>query len=335
MKRSASALIGIAFSVLLLLRPAQVIASAASAVSLYLTTVVPTLLPAFVGARLLMQGTAHRGFAKTRLVAIGTLCGTPTSTLMLADAAPRRLWAAAVCFSGLSPAFLLGAMPGLLGISGSGVVFLLCQALACWLIGGVIFITSKMSRIETKKVTCQQVHTFGKIVEQGLVALGIGFGCSVVCAGVIGGLSSLGMLSPVIGLVGKMLAWIGLPSQLARGVVVGIFDLPEGCRLLAEAQTTVGSRIVAMSAIAGFGSIPILLQQTVILGPLGLKSGRFFAAKAACGLLAGGLGWLMAANLSIPVGGLAQAIFSPLAYSTAVSAGLWLLHATGKQKRPA
>ncbi|MCL2434084.1 MAG: hypothetical protein FWD16_06155 [Clostridia bacterium] len=280
-------LLGLCLLALICIRPAGCLQGARASAELFATTLLPSLLPAAFAAQLITAGGGGR-YPGARAMVTGLICGTPAGSLAAVEAGKRRpdapLWPL-VCICGVSPAFLLGALPAMAGARPAGAVFLLsCVGANAFLsIMALLYYKyhAKSPRLNNK--TSPAVHNplsitgYLMAAAHGMAVVAV---TSIVIGAVMGGVESI----------------INIPPYVAA-----LLDMPEGCARIAASALPLWQKLIAMSAAATFGGLPILLQQWVILRHMGVTMPKLLAVKALSAVIAKGIAALMIRGLDMPV----------------------------------
>jgi sporulation integral membrane protein YlbJ len=318
MKASKLILIIIALAVLILIVifPNICIDAATVSLSMWLTLVVPSLLPFFIGASILMETGIVRVVGAffepvTRfffslpgesayVFAASALTGYPMGAKICAElyqAGKMDLETAqrTVCFTSIGgPLFILGTVAyGMLNFQAAGHYIAAAHyigAVAAGALTGVFYKKRRFPAMRYLTGIRQALSGFkadirankkdiGDILEQAVMK-------GVTTMLLIGGmmvifnvLSGLMQKLGVIGFLCDAFSGIGVPGPISRPVINGVLEMTNGCRIASASALDMGVKIPITALIISFGGFSIHAQTYSIAARSGLKLRFFMTAK--------------------------------------------------------
>ena len=296
--------------------PQATYAASAGGLALWWNVVLPSLLPFFVGAELLMGlGAVHclgvllepvmrplfrvpgsGGF----VLAVSLASGFPMGAMLasqyrqkgvLSKKEGERLLSFA---STAGPLFMTGAVAtGLLGWPEGGPVILLAHYLSCLVTGLALRFHGGGGRERTPP---QRTGPLLGRAAAALVAarradgrpLGTLLGDAVkkafasftLVGGFIISFSVLIELVGVSGLTDGLAALFQVPGQTVKLILTGFLEVTNGCRLAAQSSLTMGAKVVAISAMIAWGGLSVQGQAASFAGNTDLSLRPFYLARA-------------------------------------------------------
>lgn len=336
----------------ILAAPGAALSSAREGLDLFMTVVLPSLLPFFILTRLLLEtpvvedagrllepvmrplfGCPGRvAFAMT----VSFLSGYPAGSRVVArlyeqgrlrDGELRR--AACLC-STSGPVFLLGAVgAGMFGSGRTGWLILLGHYLAVVLTG--ILLGGFRGREPAEKsapAPPDPSRPLGAMladaVRGGAASITL-VGGFVILFSVLTGLAVHFRLADAAGLLlSAPLRWLGLPEELSVPFFAGFLELTAGCRQAALAGESSPVLWAAACAVVTWGGLSAQAQSMAFLSGTPLSAGRFSAVKALQAALSFGL-CLLLSRLPFFAAGSVPCYAGGLSAAAAVASSLLLL----------
>ncbi|NLG36869.1 MAG: hypothetical protein GX549_02545 [Clostridiales bacterium] len=302
--------------------PQASLSSARDGLNLFMTVVLPSLLPFFICSRLLL-GTpliedAGRllepvmrplfgcpgctAFALLISLLSGYPAGARTVALLYEQGRLRddELKRAASLCSTSGPLFMLGAVgSGLFGSASAGWVILAGHALAVILTG---IAAGGVRRRREDRAASPAVYRAARPVGEMLsdavrgamssIAMVGGF---IVLFSVLTGLAAHFQLSDAVSrMLASPLRALRLPQELGSALLPGLVEMTAGCRQAALAGPSEPALWAASCAIVTWGGLSVQAQSMAFLSGTPLSFGRFSAMKGIQAALAFGLCLLLA-----------------------------------------
>lgn len=304
-------LLAIAATLLMLglaLQPVVALNSAREGLSLFLTVVLPSLLPFMVCAQLFIESGAASaaGRALNRLMrplfacpgesafalTAGLLAGYPTGARLALDLYEKGLVTkedaarTGLLASSCGPVFMLGAVgAGLLQNPAAGWLILTSHVAATVLTGMLFSIggSRSASRIQQPEAGESRpvMEAFGEAIKKTVLTLWTVGGYIVLFSVLTALLRHYSLLVPVAAVFAPVLKLLGLEQGLAAPLAIGAIEMTNGCSAVATAQATLANRCAAMAVLVSFGGLCIQAQSMLFLAKTGLSFGRFLLMKTA------------------------------------------------------
>ncbi len=295
----------------LLLRPETALAAAREGLERFALIILPSLLPFFICADLLLRsGALHAagrllkkpmralfglGGEGGAVYMIGAVSGYPTgarlagelyreSKLNLAEM-ERMCLLSNLC----GPLFITGAVAtGILASPQAAAPMLIAQHAGAWLV------TAVYARI----FPSNPYHGYASGVSEPRLPAGVLIGGSCydamlamlkICAimtlftVLLRLCEAIGILGALTGLFSGALGALDLPAELGRSLSVGLFEMSAACAETARLGASLQDQSALCSALAAFGGLSVVLQ-TLAFAPV--RAGRFILAKLAHAILA-------------------------------------------------
>lgn len=217
--------------------PAQAARSALSALTIFVTSVLPGLLPFSVCALLI---TAGKTLPAATLIALGMLGGSPAGARLMQDAAlsPAGARRAAAATGVMSPMFFLFTLSAWLGSAAQGRLLLVVHWAAA-LLSALLFPAPRQeARVRLPALSVPQAVFQGA---QAMLTVG-------TCI--------------VLGAVGAELLACALPRlpRLPLALLQSLLEVTSGCRALIDRPLPRGLLLPLLSFFTAFGGAGILLQ---------------------------------------------------------------------------
>ena len=198
------------------------------------------------------------GSAAAPMVA-GMIAGSPAGCIAARAVAAEEgftrgeLERVALACCGLSPAFFISAVgAGMLGDAALGHVLLRAQLM------------TQLSMLALGRLFCRDDEPVGE-VEPGNV--------------------SKPVLS-IINVAGYMALFGAIAGALRAPAIQLILDITAGSRFLCGLNIDIQRKLIALSALAGYGGLCVCVQNIGVLKACGVRPVRFMAARCLAGLLA-------------------------------------------------
>lgn len=239
---------------LLLSRPALVMDAASEACALFVSSVMPGLLPYMTLSQMLASRTQRMHPAA--LILLGWGGGSPTGGRLMAlcpQLQGKQQVRLAVCCATMSPMFLQGTLGRWLGSSGAGWCILTAVLSGGALTGMLAGIIPRSKHTVT--AVFPETLTLGQAVEQTARTL------LMVC-GTMAVLRVMAALSCEI--TERFLPWLTLP-------LTTLLEVTTGCASIASLPLPITLRTALMAGATGFGGMALVLQNRAVW-PTGLMS---------------------------------------------------------------
>lgn len=313
-----------------ILFPKECVAAAKTGLELCYNVIIPSLLPFFVLASLVVDlglagylGRALEGFMRplfrvggacASALALGFVGGYPVGArtaislyqqgMCTRTEAQRML---AFC-NNSGPAFILGVVgAGVFSSSRVGLLLYFTHMLASCIVGVVFRFYGPKEDCQSRPATPIQAKRFSTAFTQavtGAMSSTLNICAFVIFFTVILRLLALsGVLPGTALLLGKVLGPLGLTESWCQKLLTGALELTSGVAGLSQGGTLVGS--VSMAAfMLGWAGLSIHCQTLSFLADSGLSAGTYFVGKLLHGAISAALVWGFARlfPLSAPVG---------------------------------
>lgn len=317
MRINKYALIIITLTVLIfiVIFPEVSISNAGAALSLWFDTVVPTLLPFFIGAGILTKTGVIKLFGaffepimrkifslpgeSAYVFMASAISGYPMGAKICADMYKEKKIDEAVAKRTIyltstgGPLYILGTVAcGMLGAKSSGIYILgshYIGAVAAGILTGLLYVrpvilkTGYLARIKNAfNMLADEARgqkSIGGIIEkavtEAVTTMLLIAGMMVVFNVAVGVLEKTG----VINFLCAMLKHIGINDGISRPVLTGAVELTAGCSASAQAAADISIKIPVMAFIISFGGFCVHAQTHAVASTAGLKLKHFFLAK--------------------------------------------------------
>ncbi len=292
----------------LTLQPVAALNSAREGLALFLTVVLPSLLPFMVCAQLFIESGAASaaGKALNRLMrplfacpgesafalTAGLLAGYPTGARLALDLYEQGLISkqdaarTGLLASSCGPVFMLGAVgAGLLQNPAAGWLILISHITAVLLTGVLFSIGGNRTAGSVVQPPSAMgrpmMEAFGEAVKKTVFTLWTVGGYIVLFSVLSALLKRYNLLVPAASALAPVLKLLGLEQSLAAPLAIGAIEMTNGCNAVAAAQATLANRCAAMAVLVSFGGLCIQAQSMLFLSGAGLSFGRFLLMKTA------------------------------------------------------
>lgn len=302
-------LLAIATALLMLglaLQPVVALTSAREGLTLFLTVVLPSLLPFMVCAQLFIESgvASAAGRMLNRLMrplfacpgesafalTAGLLAGYPTGARLALDLYEQGLVSkedaarTGLLASSCGPVFMLGAVgAGLLQNPAAGWLIFISHVAAVVLTGVLFSIGGNRSTGEIRQPVAGEgrpvMEAFGEAIKKTVITLWTVGGYIVLFSVLTALLRHYSLLAPVAAVFAPVLKLLGLEQGLAAPLAIGAIEMTNGCNAVATAQATLANRCAAMAVLVSFGGLCIQAQSMLFLAKTGLSFGRFLLMK--------------------------------------------------------
>ena len=359
MKKLAFVPIVVAMAVMLLIYPENCLNSARLGLELWLTAVLPSLLPFMAASFLLLETGIVRLIAAVFAPVTRVLFFTPgeSAYVLLASALSgypvgarlaAELYAKGhmtepdaqrtIRFTSVTgPVFITGAVSaGLLGLPEAGVYLSAAHYLSA-LLAGVLFgmyerrrgsVSSASSRCFNDawlrfKHDAASCPTLGAIlsssVEKSIRALLKIGGFIILFSVILELLSVTGVMDVMVWAYSPLASLTGLDHAGAAALLSGSVEMTAGCARVAALATDINTKLVLASGIVSFGGFGIHMQTRAVCATSGLVPKKFLAAKSVQGAVSSALTALFLALFPISA---AASAFAATTTKTAAFGGI-------------
>lgn len=335
MRKLALVPVIIAMAVMLLIYPENCLSSARFGLELWLTAVLPSLLPFMAASFLLLETGVVRLIATcfaplTRLFfyapgesayvfLASAVSGYPVGARLSAElyshgeiSGPdaQRI----VCFTSVTgPVFLTGAVSaGMLGLPGAGTYLAVAHYLSAAVVGIILGLVDRRrypappasgtrfkdawARFRADAASCPPVGTMlSSSVEKSLWALLKIGGYIILFSVMLELLSVTGVMDVLVWLYSPLTKLAGLDSNAASALLAGGVEMTAGSARIAALNCEMTAKLVLVSGIVAFGGLSVHMQTRAVCAPSGLVLKRFVIAKTIHGTVASALTALMLA----------------------------------------
>ena len=289
-KHIAATILTVACCVIMVMFPSITLYSARKAISLWMTDVMPALLPFFICVNFLMGlGMASCLNPPLFTLAMSVMSGYPMGAKIIGDMRRQgeiSLENAKRLFSFCStsgPAFIMGAVgAGMLNSEKSGIAIAIAHYSGA-AINGLLFkkLLNKSNKSDRKKMPVIGGHTineknfqdlFTEAILKSLKSLGVILSYMVLFM----------LLTDIIQSSGILFI---LEAQHERAFAKGIIEMTVGCSSISECSYLAESaRCIACSFIISWGGLSVIGQSMSMLNGSGISLGYIFMTKLTHGL---------------------------------------------------
>ena len=329
MKKVAIIPIILALAVMMLIYPQKCLDSARYGLELWLTAVLPSLLPFMAASFLLLNTGVVRLIAAlftplTRrlfyapgeaayVLAAAAVSGYPVGARLTAELYARgeisepdaqRI----VRFTSVTgPVFLTGAVSaGMLGLPAAGAYLAAAHYLSA-ILTGIIFglidrrrhpappakrctLKDAWARFKADAATCPPIGIMlSSSVEKSLWALLKIGGFIILFAVLLELLNVTGVMDALVWLYSPFASLAGLNNAATQAFVAGGVEMTTGCARVAALSADMTTKLVLISGIVAFGGLGIHMQTRAVCAPSGLLPRCFGIVKTLQGALASAL----------------------------------------------
>ena len=345
----------------ILAAPRVALASAKDGLDLFMTVVLPSLLPFFICSRLLLdtplvEDAGHLLEPMMRplfgcpgsvafAMVVSFLSGYPAGARTIAGLYEEgrlgedELHRAACLCSTSGPIFMLGAVGGgMFGHASAGWLILVSHYLAV-IVSGVAIggfsrrRTATAGRAPARSPAPSSSRPFGaslaEAVRSGVASITMVGGFIILFSMLTGLFSHFNITDAMGRLFNPLLRFANLPESLSVPIFSGILELTTGCRQAALAQGPAPILWAAACAIITWGGLSVQAQSMAFLSETPLSMGRFSAVKALQAVLAFTLCLLLGRLPIFSAGSIPCFSPAPTAVSTALSSLALLMTGIG------
>jgi sporulation integral membrane protein YlbJ len=302
-------------------QPVVALQSAREGLNLFLSVVLPSILPFMVCANLFIESGAAAaagrvlnglmrplfacpGEAAFALTA-GILSGYPMGARVALDLHEKKLIneddaaRTGILASCCGPVFMLGAIgAGLLGNPAAGWLIAASQYCAVLITGFLFSIGGNRSRGKTHAIAPQEgisvMAALGNSIKKTVDTLWAVGGYIILFSVVSALLKHYNAFVIVDTLASPVLKLFKMEPTLAQPLAIGVIEMTNGCNAVASAAATLQNRCAAMAMLVSFGGLCIQAQSMLFLTGVKLSVWKFMLSKtvqavvafAACRLLA-------------------------------------------------
>ena len=325
----------IAMAVMLLIYPQNCLSSARFGLELWLTAVLPSLLPFMAASFLLLETGVVRLIAAFFAPITRLLFNAPgeSAYVFLASAVSgypvgARLSAELYAHGEISepdaqrivrftsvtgPVFLTGAVSaGMLGLPGAGAYLAAAHYLSAVVVGIVLGLSDRRRypalrasrprfrdawiRFRADAASCPPVGTMlSSSVEKSLWALLKVGGYIILFSVMLELLTVTGVMDVLTWLYSPLTKLAGLDSNAAEALLAGGVEMTAGCARVAALGADMTVKLILASGVVAFGGLSVHMQTRAVCAPSGLVLKRFVIAKTIQGTVASALTALLLA----------------------------------------
>ena len=294
-----------------------------SGLSLWATSVVPSLFPFFVSTELLMHtnivkilGILLNPFMKPLFnvrgegsfaLIMGIISGYPVGAKIATSFRKNNICSKEECERLLSftnnsgPLFIIGTVGILMfGSSVIGLLLFITHILACITVG-IIFRFWKKTSFSPKKTTQNSsnkststfvnISNLGEILSESITnsistILLIG-GFVVIFSCIISILNASGILNSIVNLVNPIFRFFNIDITFAKGLITGLLEITNGIDIISSiACKKLSINIILTAFLLGFGGISVFLQVFSITSKTDLSIKPYIYGKLLHGIIA-------------------------------------------------
>ena len=314
------------FTITLILFSSSNLGSAQKGLSLWATSVVPTLLPFFIATELLCKTNFVQILGKILdkfmrpffnvpgesaiAIVMGIISGYPVGAKVVCNLYEKKICSKAeaerlIAFTNNSgPIFILGTVGvSLLGNEKIGQTLLISHILSSFIVGFLfrywkkdqINLTFKNYNYERKELV--KISNLGEILGEAIkksiyTILSIG-GFIVLFSVIISILTN----SRILIIIANLLEFLGIPYAFSLGFLTGIIELTNGLNQTSILYSTIPIPCILLcSFLLGFGGLSILLQVYSIISKSKISIKSYFYGKILHGFISVILTFLLLKN---------------------------------------
>ncbi len=291
-KKVLATLLTICCCLLMIIFPQTALFSARNAISLWLTDVLPALLPFFICANFLqnIDVTKHLSAGVFPFV-MSVLSGYPMGSKIVGDLRRKNDISLKEAMRLMSfcntsgPAFIIGAVGvGMLGTSVGGAIIAFSHYSGALINRFVYSKFIKAERYESVSITIGNTpiqEALTDAIQMSLKSLGIILAYIVIFMFATDMLEFLGILS-------------FSDSDGMSALIKGIFEMTVGCEAVSEvADVTIGVKTVLCTFILSWGGLSIFGQTMSMLSGSGISAGYILLTKITHGLFSAGIAFVI------------------------------------------
>lgn len=305
----------------MVLMPKLCLSAAGDGLELCINVIIPSLFPFFVCSKILVKN----GFAEfvsrpfRRVMrpifnvpacgafafVIGIISGCPVGARTVMDMYTDSMCTSAeaqrmVCFCNNSgPLFIMGSVAaGMLGFPQIGAVLYFSQVLSAVTVGVVMANYKRKEKITNKSCSAKASSSVG-LAEAVSEAVSLtGYVCGFVIFFAVA--TAIFRQSGFV----ENLTYRLSEKNIAKGILFGMLEMTNGISFLSGVRIT-SALLCAVSFVAGFGGLSVILQVSGIISRYGLSTSVFVFAKLLQGIVSAIFTWLMLSytKISLPVFG--------------------------------
>ena len=302
----------ILYIVFIIIYPQASLQGAQDGINAFINTVLPTLLPFFIGTSILVGSGVVLSSARLLSPIVSKLIGLPGASvfafLMAAVSgyplgakltnelyqqgylgqteAKRTMLLASIS----GPSFFLGAIAtGLLNTPQIGWVLLLCHYLSALGIGYLswVFYPSPKKSLQKNLLQTQPAgNLFSSAISSSITSLLSIGACMIFFSSLSCVLKESGLLSILQLPASYLLSLLGFEASLAPGLISGTFEMTSGCIEIAHASADLTSQATLCCFLVTFGGFSIFAQCLPFLKSAGIKLSTFLFYKLTQAILA-------------------------------------------------
>ena len=329
MKKLALIPVILAMAVMLLIYPENCLSSARFGLELWLTAVLPSLLPFMAASFLLLETGVVRMIAAifapvTRalfyapgesayVLLASAVSGYPVGARLAAELYANEQITEAdaqriVRFTSVTgPVFLTGAVSaGMFGLPEAGVYLAAAHYLSALLVGvlfglwdrrrnpapsaSILRLKDMWQRFKFDAASCPTLGAMlASSVEKSLAALFKVGGFIILFSVMLELLSVTGVMDVMVWVYAPLASLGGIDSAGAAAMLAGSIEMTTGCAQVAALGTDINVKLILASGIVSFGGFGIHMQTRAVCASSGLRPKRFLAAKSAQGIISSAL----------------------------------------------
>lgn len=290
--------------------PAPVLAGAQSGITIFFTSVLPALLPYFIGSSILVQTGVLQSCRRVQpAFLLSCISGYPTGARVTAELyAQRQLTQAQAkrsiaLASTAGPSFILSAVAtGMLQKPACGLFILVPHLLSAILTGAIVCLLVPAKKSTAHPTPIQPLPAATIVVDsikRSMIDL-LQVGAFVIFfSALIQLLLHLGILGFFSRILAFPLSLLGLPDTVAEGAAAGFIEMTKGCSLIADTSTSLTAKLITICTIVSFGGISVLFQCYTYASKCGISLRFLLFTK------------IIQACIALAFASLTMALFSP------------------------
>ncbi|MBE5780429.1 MAG: hypothetical protein E7328_01205 [Clostridiales bacterium] len=296
-----------ALPALLMLYPTQALFGAKQGLSTFLDTVLPALLPYYVGTSILLKSGLARSITRylTPLLKpfglpgqsafpffMGALSGYPTGARLTAELyeygmlTQHQARGTAILSSCCGPSFMMAAVAaGMLKIPGCGIIIAAahyCSVLTAAFLLKPFYHSPKdspgNSTIKPKVPGSITTIVLDSIADSAVSLWTVG-GYLIFFSSLISVFSATGVLNLIGGVLTPVLSPLGIHPSTITPILCGMVEMTDGCTRAAMAFGPISSKVISCTFIITLGGGSIFAQSFNYLRRCSIKPGLFLVSK--------------------------------------------------------
>ncbi len=319
-KRNFFAIIFLFFAFSLVLFSKNNLAAVKNGLTLWATTVVPSLFPFFVATQLLMHtnivnffGRALNNFMKpifnidgkgSFCFIMGLLSGYPVGAKIASEFRKNNICSKVECERLLSftnnsgPLFIIATVGiSMFGNSTIGVLLLLTHVLGCFTVGFIFRFYHKRNYRNSLSNDGKYISNYvsfsnlGEVLSESISSsistiLTIG-GFVVIFSSIISILKSSGILSGLCMILTPVFNFLHIDTSFISPLITGFLEITNGISIISDIKIkNISVNIIFTAFLLGFGGISVLLQVWSIISKTDLSIKPYIVGKILHGLIA-------------------------------------------------